>query len=320
MAYQKIHYQKVTIKISPTQFATTAFISWLIKRNSDELDSKTKIVAENQITQSIQQAEEFIHNGKLKEAKILLDNAIKLADENEAYENVSSLCDLLASIILSEGDFYEAENVLVKFIERLLQLGYPETHNSIVTFKLKLARIYQLLGSLEMSEYGFRDCIRVQEKKLEGQKQIDEESNAIYITALFWYGKLLADQQDFKRARKQYTKCWERILKTTNILPSQKMVVLHNIANVSAKLNDFDAALHYLYSAIEICLVEDPDNTDLPIFIVQVGLIFLQKEIYESALFWCQTGHELASHEGNEIAKKEGLKCLDELRKLKILT
>lgn len=53
--------------------------------------------------------------------------------------------------------------------------------------------------------------------------------------------------------------------------------------------------------------------------VVQVGLILIQKQVYESALLWCQAGHELATFEGNEMAKKEGEKCLKELTKLKII-
>lgn len=78
-------------------------------------------------------------------------------------------------------------------------------------------------------------------------------------------------------------------------------------------MQDFDAALGFLFDAIEICLEYDPDNIELPLYIIEVGKIFIKKGAYEEGRYWCQTGLDIANKENNTEAKKEAIECLAQL-------
>lgn len=207
--------------------------------------------AEKQISQIISKVEDFIISKNTKKAKILLENAMKLAERNQAYGSIAHLYDLQAMIAFIDGGIDEAETSLMTSIEKLLQLGFTEEHNSIVRFKLKLARLYQIMGVYELAELGYQDCIRVQEQKLRTYTKLKDDSvefsviNDIYMSALFWYGKLLQDYEHYQLAKLYYKKCLQRMLIVENntpsygrhnLTPSQKMVLLYNLAEVLSKI------------------------------------------------------------------------------------
>lgn len=78
---------------------------------------------------------------------------------------------------------------------------------------------------------------------------------------------------------------------------------------------EYDDSLIYLYQAINLCKKNDPDNPDLPLYLIKVGYIHIIKGLYEDAKFWCQTAGQMAQMSRNEEAKTEAGLCIETLQK-----
>lgn len=188
---------------------------------------------ERVISDMVVKAEKMVIDGKLPEAKAVLLEALKLAEDTTVFSNISSVYDLLSTIAFKEGGIPEAEDMLVKFIEKLIQLGYPENHNSIIRFKLKLSRLYQSVGNRDMAELGFRDCINTQEEKLMKNKASDELTSLIYVSSLFWYGRFLSEYGEYQKAKAVLKKALNSLASTHSVSAAQVMVVLYYNAEVA---------------------------------------------------------------------------------------
>lgn len=271
---------------------------------------------EKRIAANIYKAEQLLAANKIEEAKKVLENALVEAEQNRAYGNIAYIFDLLSSIAFYLVGVMEAEDLLTKYIERLQQIGFSEDDNNVIRFKLKLSRLYQLVGDIELAEYGFKNCISIQEQKIKSGK-FDDASNMLYINCLFWYGRLLQDKQQFNEAKNCMSKAWYRIQTSENVSTQQKMVVLYHNAEICEKLRDFDNALDYLYKAIDLCLSDDKNNPDLPFYIIKVGSIHLEKGVYDIAEYWCESGYNQAVKDQNKAAEMEAKDCLKRLKVFK---
>lgn len=286
------------------------------QRSKDNYVPLNAFEVEKRIAGNIYKAEQLLAANRIEEAKKVLESALAEAEQNRAYGNIAYIFDLLSSIAFYLVGVMEAEDLLSKYIERLQQIGFSEDDNNVVRFKLKLSRLYQLVGDIELAEYGFKNCIEIQEKKIKSGK-FDDASNMLYINCLFWYGRLLQDKSLFTDAKGYMTKAWDRIQKSDNISAQQKMVVLYHSAEICEKLRDYDNALDYIYKAIDLCLSDDKNNPDLPFYIIKVGSIHLEKGVYDIAEYWCESGYNQAVKDHNKAAEFEAKECLKRLKGFK---
>lgn len=282
-----------------------------LNTNSDELRTK--------ISNLVERSKAMLNMGNYTEAKNYLYEALKVIEACGDYEHVGSVYDLLVGIAITEGNIGEAEEMLVRFIEKLLQIGYEEDHNQIVRYKLKLCRLYQIIGNTEMAEIGYRSCVNVQEKKLRIEEatstsNYDQITHMLYMSSLFWYGRFLTQGNDLVKAKV----CMEKALKHEKVhpvlQPTQLMVVLYHTAEISFKLHEYQDSVTYLVEAIELCLSRTPNSEDLPIFVVKLGTVFLFMQLYEQSKYWCEKGLAMARQHGNEMVEEEATACLQKLR------
>lgn len=315
-----------------TAATTVTLIPTILKNDDQEQVSKNRVPVsqrsketyvplntfevEKRVAANIFKAEQLLAANKIEEAKKVLETALADAEQNRAYGNIAYIFDLLSSIAFYLVGVMEAEDLLSKYIERLQQIGFSEDDNNVVRFKLKLSRLYQLVGDIELAEYGFKNCIAIQEKKIKSGK-FDDASNMLYINCLFWYGRLLQDKNLFTEAKGYMSKAWDRIQKSGNVSAQQKMVVLYHSAEICEKLKDFDNALDYIYKAIDLCLSDDKNNPDLPFYIIKVGSIHLEKGVYDIAEYWCESGYNQAVKDNNKAAELEAKECLKRLKVFK---
>lgn len=188
------------------------------------------------ITNLVIKANQAINSGNYQEAKQHLNSALEMSEKYHMYAQVPSIFDDLILISKREGTVLEVEELLIRFIEKLILIGFKETDNSILRYKLKLSKLYHVVGNTEIAELGFRDCINVLEEKL--RKEIEDPlTNSIYISSLFWYGRFLTEEDDLDRAKiylkkaLDFTKTHEKVL-----TPNQIMVILYHNAEVAFRL------------------------------------------------------------------------------------
>ena len=63
---------------------------------------------------------------------------------------------MLATLAYREGNIIKARDYLEKVIKYLIYTGTPSDHDSVVQFRLKLARILSKLGSCKEAEENFK--------------------------------------------------------------------------------------------------------------------------------------------------------------------
>ncbi len=86
-----------------------------------------------------------------------------------------------------------------------------------------------------MAGLGFRNCIRVQETKLKDDAHMDEETVALYLSILFWYGSYLSDQNELIES-KDYLEKALQLSKSTLNDPARSIIILHKLAELSFRL------------------------------------------------------------------------------------
>lgn len=87
-----------------------------------------------------------IREDNLDDASVRVDKAIQISEDNNFVEFLPQLYDYLVIIKLREGKNDLAEEILVRSVERLTEIGYKEADNEILRLQLILCRLYQVRG------------------------------------------------------------------------------------------------------------------------------------------------------------------------------
>lgn len=275
------------------------------------------------ILDNIEKAKRFVNDHNFEDAKRILHESLKLADDAKDIRQVPIIYDMLVAIAIVEGNIMDAEDMLVRFIEKLIQHGYVDTDNEIVRYKLKLCRLYQMVGNTEMAEVGYRSCVATQEAKCNATvlspsssstPVIDETTQILYMSSLFWYARFLTEADELMKAKQIMRKAVAQQTLRPVLQPTQMMVVLYHAAEIEFLLKEYAESVRYLTQAIELGAAEAPNNIDLPLFAVKLGVTFLFMRMYDKALYWCDQGGRLARMYGNEPAIEEANLCMRKIR------
>lgn len=179
-------------------------------------------------------AKEIIEEN-LEDARAYIHQAIQISEQNHFNEFLPSLYDFLITITVLEGNNTLAEEILVRSIEKLIEIGYKEADNEIVRFQLMLARLYQSKGNSAMAGLGFRNCISIQEAKFYADTEVYDATSSLYLSLLFWYSIFLTDENDLINSKMYMEKAFE-LSKSISKEPSQTMVIIHSLAELSFRL------------------------------------------------------------------------------------
>lgn len=272
----------------------------------------------SKIFQILLQSKQLIETEQFEIAKILLHEALALTTSSQDFTNITFIYDLLLAIAIVEGNFIAAEEMLVRFIEQLIQIGYSDTDNKIVSYKLKLCRLYQMADNGEMAEIGFQSCVNIQENKIRScDVPVDTATHLLYLSTLFWYGRFLTHQNELQKAKVYMTKALEHDYRNRHLpilQPAQRMVLLYHSAEIVFKLGEYENATKYLMQAIDVGKKCETENIEMPMYVVKLGVVFLYMKMYTEAKNWCEMGKRLAEVYQNDVAVIQADRCLEKLR------
>lgn len=86
----------------------------------------------------------LLQKGEFKKAEQMLHIALKLAQEQQNYDGVTYIYDLLANLAYEQGEYGKAEKLFLSVMQRLLSVGVPKTDNKVIHISLKLSNIYKI--------------------------------------------------------------------------------------------------------------------------------------------------------------------------------
>lgn len=207
-------------------------------RNSiqPEIESLLPKAEKKDVKDLIIQVIAAMKDDNLHDARAQINEGIQISEKNNFKEYLPYLYDLLISVNMREGNLTQAEEILVRSIEKLTEVGFKETDNEIVQFQLMLARLYQANGNKEMAGIGFRNCISVQETKFKDDADIDEPTKTLYLSLLFWYSIFLTDENQLSDSKNYMKKALEISKSTVALESGQTVVILYNLAELSFRL------------------------------------------------------------------------------------
>jgi tetratricopeptide repeat protein 19 len=86
----------------------------------------------------------LLQKGEFKKAEQMLHIALKLAQEQQNYDGITYVYDLLANLAYEQGEYGKAEKLFLSVMQRLLSVGVPKTDNKVIHISLKLSNIYRI--------------------------------------------------------------------------------------------------------------------------------------------------------------------------------
>ncbi|XP_044743389.1 tetratricopeptide repeat protein 19, mitochondrial-like [Chrysoperla carnea] len=259
----------------------------------------------------ITMAEKALSEGQIQEAETILLVGLKIAENNDMEEEICQIYDCLINISYSIGDFGNAQDLIHQIVSRLIRTGMKTDDDVIITFKLKLARLYSHTANNEVAESTFKECISLQKNKLDSGP-LSDKTGILYIDLLFWYGIFLFQNEKFEEALKNVELAYNYSNKIQGINSSQELVILSILAEILCALAQYDQAIVYLTNAIVIG--KSINHPELALSYVLLGNIYLKKELIQEAKRWCEEGAKLSLQQRNIRGQQASRVCLDKIK------
>lgn len=256
----------------------------------------------------------LIQREEFNKAEQMLHVALNQAQSLQNQDAITYIYDLMANLAFDTKNFKKAETLFVSVLQRLISTGVAENDLKIIHISLKLANIYEQRGNIQKAETGYKFCLNNLQTHLDNNP---DDENVLTLLAMTsdWYGQMLFSQGKYKDAYKYFEKSYNLCIKTNGREQEQVVYLLNYLGTISCILEDYDKAIDYLTTAIEIGKVL-PDMIHLGSVHVNLGDVLLKKGLYVEAKRACIEGKKIAKKRDDEESIIEAEKCLSDLKKL----
>lgn len=145
------------------------------------------------------------------------------------------------------------------------------------------------------------------------ENEDDEDVLMMWGMTLEWYARFLHERNRLEEAFANYKKAYEMCLKLNGEIHEQTVILLNDLGTISFLRGDNDNAILYMTKAVETGK-HLPNMEDFSSVYVNLGNIYMQKEMYEEAQKHCIEGMKNAKRHKNEEGFNEANICLEELK------
>lgn len=142
----------------------------------------------------------------------------------------------------------------------------------------------------------------------------DEDVLMLWGMTMDWYARFLHEQNRLDEAFINYKKAYEMCVRLNGDVHEQTVVLLNDLGTISFLRGDNDNAILYMTKAVETGR-HLPNMEDFSSVYVNLGNIYMQKEMYEEAHKHCKEGLKNAKRHKNEEGLREATSCLEDLKK-----
>ncbi|CAL8083848.1 unnamed protein product [Calicophoron daubneyi] len=205
----------------------------------------------------------------------LYDSSEKgLIDRDTYVTQRARVCSEMANINLLMGEYEAAERLVKQVIQDCVDSHVSTSDAMIVELSLKLALIYEKLGTVDKADLGFKYCIENQEEKigrLNDDTDKDQIANekALLGMCYNYYSKFLFFQGNYDSALSFAKKGLDM---ATQLYPPEHPNCLNlrcDIAVIEAQQNHFDSAREHLMQAAKeaersFSLIAPKDKENVP--------------------------------------------------------
>lgn len=159
------------------------------------------------------------------------------------------------------------------------------------------------------AEQGFKFCIETLDNKLNTD---DQDTLALWGMSMDWYARFLLDRNKKQEALVCFRKAYEMCVKVNGVVHEQTVVLLNDLGTVASLIGDHESALNYLEKARDIGM-SLPEMKDLPAIYINLGQLYLIREMYKESKLACQQGLKLAKQYGDDISVTEANECFNKI-------
>lgn len=302
-------YNIQVTKVIPV-FTGMILSSALITNKDVSSDDISITDVEDNVAHLLTLARIALEKGDTERAEAILELGLKICEEHKLYIALPYMYDILVTVAFAENNVTKAENLLVDVIEKLAQVGFPETDHYIIDFKLRLARVYSTYKENELAEIGFRTCLDTQKEKL-NQGDLTARTGMLYVNALFWFAVHKVRNEHYGEAKEMLMSAHEYANKIKGLSPYQEMIIQYTLADINAELEDYSLALQNITNAI--LLGKGISSTDLPRCYIKLAKVYAKMDAKEKAKESAIEGLKLAKLFNNTDMIKEAQSVLDKL-------
>lgn len=167
-------------------------------------------------------------------------------------------------------------------------------------------------SNFRKSEEGYKFCMEHLKKLVKDSE--DEEVLMLWGMTLDWYARFLHEQNRLDEALSNYKQAYEMCVRLNGEVHEQTVILLNDLGTISFLKGDNDNAIYYMTKAVETGR-HLPNMEDFSSVYVNLGNIYIQKEMYNEAKKSCEEGMKNAKRHKNEEGLKEANVCLAELKK-----
>ncbi|XP_067001522.2 tetratricopeptide repeat protein 19 homolog, mitochondrial isoform X2 [Anabrus simplex] len=267
---------------------------------------------ESELIMTIKRSILLIQKEEFKKAEQMLHLALKLAQEQQNSQAVTYIYDLMANLAYDTHAFDKAESLFVPVLSHLLASGTPPDDNKVIHISLKLANIYKAKKDYRKADEGFKFCIENLKNKVDAGAS-DEDTLLLWAMSLDWYARFELDQGHYKEAFSHFKTAYDMSVQVNGPVSEQNVVLLNDLGTVCCLQNDYDGAIKYLTEAVKIGK-SLPDMEDFASIYVNLGAVYLKKQMYEEAKHACEAAWKSAKLHNNKEGLGEASICLDEIK------
>ncbi|XP_035740909.1 tetratricopeptide repeat protein 19 homolog, mitochondrial-like [Vespa mandarinia] len=255
-----------------------------------------------------------MQRNEFKKAEQMLHIALRQAQALQNQNAITYIYDLMANVAFETKQLKKAETLFLLVLERLLSNGVTQDDLKVIHISLKLANIYEQIGDIEKAETGYKFCLKNLQIHVDNNP---EDENILILLAMTydWYAQLLFSQGKYTNAREYFEQSYNLCIKVNGTEHEQTVNLLNYLGTVSCKMEEYDKAIEYLTTAIQIGK-SLPDMVHLGSVHINLGDVYLKKGLYSEAKKACNEGRKIAKNREDEKSLVEANKCLDDIKKL----
>ncbi|KAL0273659.1 UNVERIFIED_CONTAM: hypothetical protein PYX00_006284 [Menopon gallinae] len=272
--------------------------------------------ADSELITAIKTGILFIKRGDFEKAERTLHVALQLAYQEQNEDGITYVYDILANLALDTGQDEKAEKLFTNVMRRLLNRGYKRNDNKILHIGLKLSKIYENTRDYENAEVGFMYCIDHLKEKVSAIEDVDEENKdtlSLWITTLDNYARFLVNQNRPTEALEYFKTAYEMSNKVNGEESEESALLLNDLGITSNMLGDPESALSYAKAAVNI-VRDHPEMENLPFIYMNLGYLYLSREMHNKAMEACQMALRYARRDENEDDIKAAKECLQNIK------
>ncbi|KAL6422356.1 hypothetical protein ACFW04_010598 [Cataglyphis niger] len=256
----------------------------------------------------------LIQKGEFAKAEQMLHLALRQAQTIQHYDAITYIYDVMANLAFDTGDYRKAENLFVSVLQRLISNGVLENDMRVIHISLKMAKVFEHLKEIKKAEQGYKFCIENLKSHIEKDPE-NEDAVLLQGMTFDWYAQMLLTQSRNTEAFNYFLQAYNICKMINGEEHEQTIVLLNDLGTVSYIQGEYDEAVRYLSAATKIGR-NSPDMVDLGLIYVNLGNVFLKKNLYAEAKKSCQQGRTIAKNRNDNDSLLKADECLKEVKRL----